>query len=255
MRCPGSLHAFISKFRALTIPAKCGLIKVELDEGRDALMMIRAAFTRFQLVVSLVVAVLLILSCSDPLIPPVNEEIDRSDPDNLLLAFAKSYKEKDLSDYDECLDEDFLFQFTDDIADSLGLPRFEPWWGKTADVNSTGNMFGSSNVTDIGFSYEWIGEWASCQEVRDDSTFSGLCRRMEPLIVVVTTVDSEDPYLMYRVDESFVDVTVVPDRFVNGLWTIVRMNEVRKQPLQDPIVFQLAATGRSSWGGIKSLWR
>jgi hypothetical protein len=218
-------------------------------------MKIRILLKRAQFLVLPVLVVLLLFSCSDPESPPIVEEVDRSDPDNLLLVFAKSYKEKDLADYDECLDQDFLFQFTEDIADSLGLPRFEPWWGKTEDLSSTGNMFGSPNVTDIGFNYEWIGEWIACQEVREDTTFSGLCRRMEPLIRVVTVVGGDDPYLMYRVDDSFVDVTVVPDRFTNGMWTVLRMNEVKKRQLLGSAVSQFSATEPSSWGSIKSLWR
>lgn len=219
-------------------------------------MKIRTAVGRVQFVICPVLAVLLLFSCSDPQSPPVEETgPDRTSADNLLLMFATSYKEKDLDNYDECLDDDFLFQFTDDVADSLDLPRYEPWWGKTEDLSSTANMFNSPNVTGIEFSYEWIGEWVSCQEVRDDTTFSGLCRRMDPLISVITVVDSEDPYLMRRVDASFVDVTVVPDRFTNGLWTIVRMNEVKKIQLQPPVVYLSAGTEPSTWGDIKSMFR
>jgi len=161
--------------------------------------------------------------------PPPVEEYKRTTPDNLMLFFASAYKEKDLDDYKEALDDDFLFQFTPDIADSLGLPADKPWWGKTEDVASTQQMFEEPTVTDITFSYEKVGEWVIHTEVREDTTFSGLFRRYDPLIEVVTlTENSEDPELRLRVDESFLDVTVVPDRLTEGLWTILRIEESKK---------------------------
>lgn len=161
--------------------------------------------------------------------PPPVEEVGRDTPDNLLLFFARAYKEKDLDDYDEALDEDFLFQFTPDIADSLGLPADKPWWGKTEDIASTRQMFENPNVTDIAFSYEEVGGWNPYVEVREDTTYSGLQRRYDPLIEVITLVEnSEDPELKFRVDESLLDITVLPDPFTEGLWTILRIEESKK---------------------------
>ncbi len=162
--------------------------------------------------------------------PPPVTEYDRTSADNLLKFFAQAYKEKDLTDYDDALDEDFFFQFTPDIADSLGLPPEEPWWGKSEDVNSTRLMFENPNVTDIAFSYESVGEWEDHVEVREDTTFSGLFRRYDPLIEVTVIIESDDdPILKLRVDDSWLDVTVVPDRLTNGLWTILRIEESKKQ--------------------------
>ena len=120
--------------------------------------------------------------------PPPVEEYKRDTPDNLMLFFAQAYKEKDLDDYDLALDEDFLFQFTPDIADSLGLPADKPWWGKTEELSSTQQMFENPSVTDITFIYETVGEWIPHTEVRDDTTFSGLFRRFDPTIEFVTLV-------------------------------------------------------------------
>jgi hypothetical protein len=162
--------------------------------------------------------------------PPPVEEVDRTTPDNLMLFFARAYKEKDLADYEDALDEDFLFQFTPDIADSLGLPVDKPWWGKTEDVKSTRQMFEEPSVTDITFNYEEVGEWVPHIEVREDTTFSGLFRRFDPVIEVITLVEnSEDPELKYRVDESWLDIAIVPDRLTEGLWSILRIEEYKKQ--------------------------
>lgn len=201
---------------------------------------------------ALMIAMPIVLSCSDPESPPIIEEIDRSDPDNLLLAFAKSYREKDLEAYSECLCGDFRFHFTEDIADSLRLPPEEPWWGKTEDLSSTGTMFESPNVTDIRFTLEYVGEWIPCADVRADSTYEGLCRRIDPLIEVANVVDSEDPILKIRVDGSWLDVMVMPDPDEAGQWCILSIKEVKKHMLHDPVVAGGASTEPASWGAIKA---
>jgi hypothetical protein len=162
--------------------------------------------------------------------PPPVEESKRDTPDNLMLFLARAYRDKDMDDYYEALDESFLFLFTEEVATELGLPPDEPWWGKTEEVTSTGNMFDSPNVTDIVFSYEAVGlDWDPVTEAREDTTFSGLFRRFDPLIEVTTLVEEEDPILKYRVNESWLDITVVPDRFTEGLWTILKIEESHKQ--------------------------
>ena len=162
--------------------------------------------------------------------PPPVEDIGPTTPDNLMLFFARAYKAKDLDDYDRALDVSFLFQFTPDIADSLGLPADKPWWGKTEDVSATQVMFEDPSVTDVTFSYEEVGEWIPYEEVREDTTFYGVFRRYNPLIeVIVLEEDSEDPETRYRVDESWLDITVVPDRFSEGFWTILKIEEIKKQ--------------------------
>jgi hypothetical protein len=165
---------------------------------------------------------------------PPDVDVDRTDPDKLMLFFARAYREEDLDDYDEALDESFLFQFTKEVATELGLPELEPWWGKTEDLGSTLNMFESPNMTGITFTYETVGEWVPTVEVRTDTTFSGMFRRYEPLIEVVTILEDpenpEDPELIYRVDGSYLDIIVVPDRSIEGLWTILKIQEVEKNP-------------------------
>lgn len=161
--------------------------------------------------------------------PPVTG-YDRTTPDNLMKFFAHAYREKELDDYEEALDEDFLFQFTSEIADELGLPPDEPWWGKTEDVSSTNGLFESPTVTDITFTYEDVGAWEAVNDVRPDTTFSGLFRRLDPVIEVTTLVEEEDPIKKLRVDGSWLDVTVVPDRYAEGLWTILKIQEIEKNP-------------------------
>ncbi len=204
-----------------------------------------------------VLGISLMLSCSSDKGTEIDDPDcpDRTTADGLLKMFANAYAEMNLLDYDECLDESFLFMFTDEIADSLGLPQDEPWWGKTEDIISTRNMFEDPVVLNVAFSYEALGEWAPCHAVRDDTTFSGFCRTFDPLIEVTVSAHSEyDPILKFRVDDSFLDVMVVPDRFTDGLWCILRIEEVKKQHLRSPVVSEVTATEPSTWGGIKSMW-
>ena len=212
---------------------------------------------RVQLLLAFLLAALLVLSCSESKSPSEVEDptYDRTTPDNLLEMLAASYKDKNLDDYSECLDDDFLFIFTPDVAEGLGLPPDEAWWGKTDDLSSTQTMFGSAHVTDIVFTYEAVGSWEAYTEVRADTIFSGWFRRLDPLIEITTVVEEEDPIKKLRVDESWLDVVVVPDRYPDGLYTILSITEEKKQQFQGPVVSQSAATEPSTWGGIKSLWR
>jgi len=218
-------------------------------------MMIRKVLRNCLILIAPILGMLLMLSCSDSKSPPASVEIlPRPTPENLLVTFAKSYREKDLESCDECLCEDFRFHFTDEIADSLGLPPEEPWWGKTKDLSSTGTMFASPSVTDIRFTFEYVGEWVPCAEVRGDSTYNGLCRRIDPLIQVATVGGGEDPILLLRVDSSWLDVMVVPDPHEEGQWCILSIKEVEKRMLHDPVVAGGTSTEGASWGAIKALF-
>jgi hypothetical protein len=167
--------------------------------------------------------------------PDINP-YDRSTPENLLKFFAEAYKQKDKIHYDESLDFYFRFKFTADIAKDLELDPEEPWWGKTEDLISTGGMFDEPTVTDIDFDYQYQIPWYPCEEYRttpegDTLTLGGRCCRLDPDIKVTTEVPSnEDPLLIYHVNGSWLDIAVVPDRDIEGLWTIIKIEEFLKNP-------------------------
>ena len=155
---------------------------------------------------------------------------DRTNQDNLMNFFAQAYEDKDILDYDDALDVSFLFQFTPEVAESLKLPEDKPWWGKTEDVISTGNMFEEPTVTDIVMDYEYVVDWYTCwdsltTEFGKDTLFSGLCARLKPDIKVTIETPGTEPRILW-VNNSWLDVMVVPDRFEDELWTILRIQEL-----------------------------
>jgi hypothetical protein len=144
---------------------------------------------------------------------------------------AVAYGDKDIEAYEEALHDEFLFVFTEDVADSLNLPPEEPWWGKTQDVAATARMFNASNVTDIAMQYVSEEPWVPHEEQRPDTTYSGVFSRVTPDILVVI----EDPgqeALRLVVNESFLDVVVVQDpKFPDRVqWVFLKIEEIEKNP-------------------------
>jgi hypothetical protein len=153
--------------------------------------------------------------------------ISRDTPGHLLNWLAVSYAEKDLESYEEALHDEFLFVFTKEIADSLGLDPEEPWWGKTKDVGSTGKMFGSTEVTRIGMNYVSVDPWVPHEEERSGKTYSGVFSRVIPDILVTIDKPGQEP-LSLVVLESFLDVVVVRDpKFPDQvLYVFLKIEEV-----------------------------
>jgi hypothetical protein len=160
-----------------------------------------------------------------------NGPISRDTPSHLLNWLAVAYQDKDLESYEEALHDEYLFVFTEDIADSLGLDPEEPWWGKTKDVSSTGKMFASSEVTEINMKYISEDPWAPHEEERPDTTYSGVFSRVTPDILVTIENPGEEP-LRLVVNESFLDVVVVRDpKFPDeNLWVFLKIEEIEKNP-------------------------
>jgi hypothetical protein len=156
-------------------------------------------------------------------------EYNRKDRDNLLNFFADAYENKDIDRYTQSLHDRFQFQFTPDVAESIGLPADEPWWGRTEDIGSTRNMFETETVTRIQMS---LGEpvWYWCQVIRQNKedepadTLEGFCTRVEPDIRVYIEEPGQEE-LILNVDRSWLDIAVTPDPKEDGLWQIIAIEE------------------------------
>jgi hypothetical protein len=199
--------------------------------------------------------VVLVLSCGGDKKTGVDKDSapSRTTEDGVLEAFAYYYEAMDIEGYDEVLDEMYIFQFTPDVADSLGLPPDDAWWGKAQDLASTANMFNDRTVRNIKMEYRKVDDWAAHIEVRQDTTLSGLFVRLEPNIRIVVDEGSEEP-TTYHVTNSWLDVVVVPDRFNRELWCILTLEEHSKRHLTTPAT-AISATEGTTWGALKALWK
>jgi hypothetical protein len=174
------------------------------------------------------IAVLVGLGCSPTAdVGNGNDPIDRDTPDHLLNWLSYYYQERDIDRYEEALHEAFIFVFTKDVADSLGLPDDEPWWGRTQDVNSTRKMFAASEVTDIKMDYVNVERWQAVTDSVGGQEYHGVFSRVTPEIFVTIDRPNEEP-TTHVVRESWLDITVVEDPTVQEevLFVLLKIEEV-----------------------------
>ena len=147
--------------------------------------------------------------------------------DGILNFFANAYENRDLERYVEALHDEFLFQFTPEVAESIGLPADEPWWGKSEDVGSTGNMFNEQTVTRIKMDLP-DPNWFPCRVIRpappDTIKFEGFCTRVTPDIRVTVEEPGKEE-LIYVVNRSWLYIAITPDPVYDELWQIIGIEE------------------------------
>jgi hypothetical protein len=146
----------------------------------------------------------------------------RSSVSRLLGTYARSCEDRYIEMYGECLADDYLFVFVPDVAESLGLPPWGPWWGKAHDMASMAKLFGSSAVTSIRFDHTPV---SSDTLVINDSLTVRI--RVEPDIRVLIERPGEDA-LYYLVNASYLDFRLIPDPRFPDLWVILETKEIRK---------------------------
>jgi hypothetical protein len=180
----------------------------------------------------------------------------RATPDSLLNFLAEAYEGRTIAAYGGALHEYFEFEFTPDIADSLGLPPDSPWWDKERDMTSTGIMFDDVHVSHIEFHLSEFGigfDWDECWrefitgDPPDTTLIQGVRKVFEPEIKVYIDEPGQEERILW-VHESLLDIMVTPDPNSEGEWVIVRIMEIKKNPL-------MFATQPSTWGLIKYLFK
>jgi hypothetical protein len=166
----------------------------------------------------------------------------------LLESYAGSCEDRDIGAYDQCLHDDFKFVFVPEDAESLGLPPDEPWWDKPHDLAAMGNMFEAADVVNIRFGFVIVPG----RSARDPaSAAAGV--RIEPDIIVTIERPGEEP-LAYRVNDSYLDLTLVRDS--DNLWVIDRMEEVVKGPgVASSIGVVDPAVASTTFGQVKAMYR
>lgn len=157
---------------------------------------------------------------------PVKYERTR---DGILNFFANAYENRDLEGYKEALHDKFQFQFTPEVAESIGLPADEPWWGKTEDVASTGNMFNEQTVTRIKMDLP-DPAWLACRVIRQNpkpdppDTLEGFCTRVTPDIRVTIEEPGQEE-LILLVNKSWLYIAITLDPNDDELWQIIGIEE------------------------------
>jgi hypothetical protein len=155
-------------------------------------------------------------------------------PDNLIQALACAYETKDLDFYESLLHDDYLFVFLVDVADSLGLPPENPWWGKTADVHSTANLFADDAAGfTILFDPVSVG-WTPTEVARRDTVYAGLFRRYMVDLRLHLEEAGGEPYTLIG-DDTFLDIVVAASPLYAGHYAVLEMEEVYRNPRSAPL--------------------
>ena len=157
---------------------------------------------------------------------------DRKNPDNLLEFFAMAYEDRSIERYAEALDSDYRFQFMEKDWEGAGVPPNAPYWGKTEDVPRTELMFESEKTTGISFEFgsklfvNWLPVTDTIFVEGLPVEVDALLERYAPEISVI--VEGDEGSTTYWVNESWVEIKVIQDRFDPSLWTILRIEEMPK---------------------------
>ena len=175
------------------------------------------------------------------------EKAPRSTPECLIEAFEWSLMNRKYYEYPPCLSDMFLFEFTPEDAELVGLPADEPWWGKTQDVQTVTNIIRDNDVATI-FCELAIESGPSQSE-------GGFTYRLEPDIRIAVEPGGGHEPVTYIVDASWLDVEIVPDPYNPEQWVFHRMTEVLKETRAAHAPDLGPATQPSTFGSIKAMYK
>lgn len=191
-----------------------------------------------------------LLSCaSEEAAGPVDDtpRFSREAPEDLIKLLAHTMEERDSEAYSECLGDDYLFEFTPEDADLIGLPADQPWWGKTQDVATMDNMFGHTSVISVECSLPInAGPWQDGDEIG---------YRLEPSIKVAVGGAHGSGLVFYWVFSSWFDVKIAADPYDDGKWVFTHIQENLKDTHTRAVPLSPAATEACTFGGIKSMFK
>ena len=212
--------------------------------------MMRACLVRLALVACVLVGIaLLTSSCGhDRSTDPNHNAPNRVSPESLLVFFAESLEHRDLTKYQECLDDAYTFRFTEEDWDPAEVTADQPYWGLTEDVTRTQALFTSTQVTSITF------DWGPA--VLDFSGPDTLLQAIhDPVIDVTVSNQGEEPKTC-QVRQSRMTLVVVPDRHSEGLWVIRSIREDLKDYVYAAGPASSSATVQpSTFGSIKAMFK
>lgn len=167
----------------------------------------------------------------------------------VLEAYVASCLTEDIDAYASCLGENYRFIFLEDVADTLGLPPSQPWWGKEDDVAAMSNLFGDESVSweEFQFTVESTDTLS-----RADSMIVKM--RIRPdILVLIERSQGEPLYLLIR--QSHLDFRFTSTAASKDDWIMVETSEecVRLgAPVTRP---GQAATEPFTYSALKAVFR
>jgi len=187
---------------------------------------------------------LVLLSCGKDCCPaPKITYPNRETPQGLLDYYAKSFEDKNLERYNECLWDSYVFMFTPWDWDAAGVTPEKPYWGKTEDVASTEHIFASSAVMSIRFElHQYVTDFTG-----PDTLLTAIVR---PAIDVTIEVPGEEP-MTKQVRKSRLHFVLRPDPENEHLWVIRQIQE----ETMELEARQAAANEPTTFGSIKALFK
>ena len=193
----------------------------------------------------------LLLSCGEDSVTDTDTgpKYSRETPEGLVQALAYSMEHKDIDLYDECLHDEFLFTFTPEDAEMVGIPADQPWWGKTPDVSAMNEMFKDPIVVEIECDLPVNGGPWTIPE--------GVQYRLEPTMKF--TLDqgpaAEDSTLF--VFSSWFYVKISRDPYDGDKWVFRAIQETLKDPkgARSGAGSDVAAVEATTFGSVKARYK
>jgi hypothetical protein len=170
--------------------------------------------------------------------------------ENLLDCLCHAYGEQDVDSYGNLLHEQFRFEFVPHIAESLGLPAEEPWWGKASEVLVTENIFSDPSVTQVEMDLGEPTVWYA--EVDTVTGLECLKARFMPDIRIRLQEAGEVEERTLVVGHSWFDIRVVPDPDHPGWWCVLAITESVLPDVGSRLGMD---TGYTTWSDIKYYFR
>ncbi|MFN0152090.1 MAG: hypothetical protein ACKVU1_15420 [bacterium] len=187
---------------------------------------------------------------------PLDEGPFRRTPEELLTSFFEvAYSTRDSALYAEMLCDPFTFEFLLADADSLryvlGPDNF---WGRALDLQSTGALFRSDEVTGITLNILVTSNVAYAGSDCDG------CRQLETTVTLrVSTIGDGTEPLIFTIDspQSFV---TKPDPADSTLWCLFKQIDrprslAKRDGSMTPLTDIVPATEGTTWGKIKGIFR
>ncbi|MGD9401986.1 MAG: hypothetical protein PVF95_06935 [bacterium] len=202
------------------------------------------------LAVFIAVAVLslaLLTSCSDDEAAQNTEpEYSRATPEELIAALAYALEEEQILIYDECLHDEYQFEFLPQDADDAGLPPEAPWWGKTQDVSAVSGVFSDPMVKNI--------ESEICVDAGPWTLPEGVGYRLDPSMEFTISRESVPEDTTLYVGNSYLYVEIARDPYDDDLWVFKTIEERLKEGLSASSVLDShsSSTPYTTLGSMKA---